>query len=80
MKTIKNTILVLILALFSTLGINAQTVKKVLFVLTSHEDLGNTGNKTGFFGYKDSSGYWTYIPDATNTNSVIKTRKTTNGS
>jgi hypothetical protein len=32
---------------------------------------GTTGNKTGFFGYKDSSGYWTYIPDATNTNSVI---------
>ena len=32
---------------------------------------GTTGNKTGFFGYKDNSGYWTYIPDATNTNSVI---------
>ena len=25
------------------------TMKKVLFVLTSHEDLGNTGEKTGFW-------------------------------
>ncbi len=24
-------------------------MKKILFVLTSHEDLGNTGNKTGFY-------------------------------
>ena len=24
-------------------------MKKVLFVLTSHEDLGNTGEKTGFW-------------------------------
>lgn len=26
-----------------------ETMKKVLFVLTSHEDLGNTGEKTGFW-------------------------------
>ena len=26
-----------------------KTMKKVLFVLTSHEDLGNTGHKTGFW-------------------------------
>jgi putative intracellular protease/amidase len=26
-----------------------KTMKKVLFVLTSHEDLGNTGKKTGFW-------------------------------
>ncbi len=26
-----------------------RTMKKVLFVLTSHEDLGNTGKKTGFW-------------------------------
>jgi putative intracellular protease/amidase len=27
----------------------SKTMKKVLFVLTSHEDLGNTGEKTGFW-------------------------------
>ena len=26
-----------------------ETMKKVLFVLTSHDDLGNTGEKTGFW-------------------------------
>jgi len=26
-----------------------KTMKKVLFVLTSHSDLGNTGEKTGFW-------------------------------
>ena len=56
MKTTK-IIMVLAIALFSALGntskLSAQTeknktVKKVLFVLTSHEDLGNTGRKTVF--------------------------------
>lgn len=32
---------------------------------------GTGGNKIGFFGYDDSSGRWTYIPDATNTSNVI---------
>ena len=32
---------------------------------------GVAGNKTGFFGYEDSSGKLTYIPDATITNSVV---------
>ena len=29
--------------------IKTEKMKKVLFVLTSHEDLGNTGEKTGFW-------------------------------
>ncbi len=33
----------------STNTIKITTMKKVLFVLTSHEDLGNTGEKTGFW-------------------------------
>jgi len=32
---------------------------------------GVDGNKTGFFGYEDSSSKWTYVPDATITNSVV---------
>jgi putative intracellular protease/amidase len=34
------------------------TVKKVLFVLTSHEDLGNTGKKTGFWLEEFSDPYY----------------------
>ncbi len=33
----------------STSTENSASIKKVLFVLTSHEDLGNTGLKTGFW-------------------------------
>lgn len=33
--------------------------------------IGSANNKLGFFGYDDSTGYWTYVPDATNTNEVI---------
>lgn len=33
--------------------------------------IGSGNNKLGFFGYDDSTGYWTYVPDATNTNEVI---------
>ena len=33
------------------------TMKKVLFVLTSHEDLGNTGEKTGFWIEEFSTPY-----------------------
>ena len=34
-------------------------MKKVLFVLTSHEDLGNTGHKTGFWIEEFASPYYT---------------------
>jgi hypothetical protein len=33
--------------------------------------IGSANNKLGFFGYDDSTGYWTFVPDATNTNEVI---------
>ena len=62
----KKTVVVLI-ALFFALGtpsnLSAQvtkdtTVKKVLFVLTSHEDLGDTGKKTGFWLEEFSDPYY----------------------
>lgn len=34
-------------------------------------DYNNSGAKTGFFGYDDSTGKFTFIPDATNTRTVI---------
>lgn len=37
--------------------------------------IGTANNKTGFFGYDDSTGRWTYIPDATITNSVVSGTK-----
>lgn len=66
MKTTK-IIMALAFALFSALGITStlsaqteknKTAKKVLFVLTSHEELGNTGNKTGFWLEEFSDPYY----------------------
>ena len=49
----KITKIILAITLFTSIvttsKVSAQTVKKVLIVLTSHEDLGNTGKKTGFW-------------------------------
>ena len=33
--------------------------------------VGTANTKLGFFGYDDSTGKWTFIPDATDTNSVV---------
>ena len=33
--------------------------------------VGTANTKTGFFGYDDSTSKWTFIPDATDTNSVV---------
>lgn len=63
--TIATTIVILAIALFSScanmpsnkLG-KTTTMKKVLFVLTSHEDLGNTGKKTGFWLEEFSDPYY----------------------
>ena len=33
--------------------------------------VGTANNKTGFFGFDDSTGYFTYIPDASISNSVV---------
>jgi putative intracellular protease/amidase len=38
-----------------------ETMKKVLFVLTSHEDLGNTGEKTGFWIEEFAAPYYELI-------------------
>ena len=64
MNTTK-TIMVFAIALFSILGItselkaqNNKKAKKVLIVLTSHEDLGNTGKKTGFWLEEFSDPYY----------------------
>lgn len=41
--------------------IKKETMKKVLFVLTSHEDLGNTGEKTGFWIEEFAAPYYELI-------------------
>ncbi len=40
---------------------NNSKMKKVLFVLTSHEDLGNTGEKTGFWIEEFAAPYYVMI-------------------
>ena len=66
----------------TTAGIATETQVTVTHAYDTNTDRGiaynyNTGsggiagNKTGFFGYEDSSGKLTYIPDATITNSVV---------
>ena len=37
--------------------------------------IGTANTKLGFFGYDDSTGKWTFIPDATDTNSTISGTK-----
>ena len=51
LKNIIKVIFAIVVAFSSTNNIQAQTTKKmkVLFVLTSHNQLGNTGKKTGFW-------------------------------
>jgi putative intracellular protease/amidase len=64
MKSTK-TIMVLAITILSTFVIaskaTAQTGKKVLIVLTSHEDLGNTGKKTGYWLEEFSDPYYLLI-------------------
>ncbi len=71
MNPIKISIMALALTLLSACGNNLEennktennkvetsTIKKVLFVLTSHEDLGETGHKTGFWLEEFSDPYY----------------------
>jgi len=72
MKALTTTLMVLAITLFSACGnktksttqpeketiVKETTVKKVVFVLTSHEDLGNTGKKTGFWLEEFSDPYY----------------------
>jgi len=65
----------------TTAGISTQTQLTITHAYNTNTDRGvsfdyNTSfgvsnNKTGFFGYDDSTGYWTFVPDATITNSVV---------
>jgi hypothetical protein len=65
----------------TTAGISTQTQLTITHAYDTNTDRGvsfdyNTSfgvsnNKTGFFGYDDSTGYWTFIPDATIANSVV---------
>ena len=60
-----------------THGFDTNTDRGISFNYNTSSGTGN--NKTGFFGYNDSAGEgssaiaraWTYIPDATVTNSVV---------
>lgn len=52
-----------------TTGYDTNTDRGISY--SYNTGIGTALNKLGFFGYDDSSGYWTYIPDAVNTNSVI---------
>ncbi len=36
---------------------------------------GTSGNRTGFFGYDDSTGRWTYVPNASINNSIVSGTK-----
>ncbi|WP_366185570.1 type 1 glutamine amidotransferase domain-containing protein [Flavobacterium ovatum] len=64
MKKVKLVTIVLIMV--SSLNITAQKndknkMKKVLFVLTSHSDLGNTGEKTGFWTEEFAAPYYELV-------------------
>lgn len=52
-----------------TTGYDTNTDRGIAY--SYNTGVGTASNKLGFFGYDDSTGYWTYVPDATNTNSVI---------
>jgi len=53
-----------------TTGYDTNTDRGVAF--SYNTGVGGTGgNKLGFYGYDDSTGYWTFIPTATNTSNVI---------
>ena len=52
-----------------TTGYDTNTDRGISY--SYNTGIGTASNKLGFFGYDDSTGYWTYVPDATNTNSVI---------
>lgn len=62
MKNINKIVIAIIIALGST-NIQAQTNKKmkVLFVLTSHNQLGNTGKKTGFWIEEFATPYYYFV-------------------
>ena len=52
-----------------TSGYDTNTDRGISFDYNT--GIGTENNKTGFFGYDDSSRRWTYIPDATITGNVV---------
>lgn len=52
-----------------TTGYDTNTDRGISYNWNS--GIGSGNNKLGFFGYDDSTGWWTFVPDATNTNEVI---------
>ena len=62
MKNIIISIFTIVTAFSSTLT-QAQSIKKqkVLFVLTSHNQLGNTGKKTGFWIEEFATPYYFFV-------------------
>jgi len=57
-KIILLTILVLTASFLKTTAQNKTNMKKVLFVVTSHDKLGNTGEKTGFWTEELAAPYY----------------------
>lgn len=57
-KTALLAIIVAIVSCYTATAQNKENMKKVLFVLTSHEKLGNTGEKTGFWTEEFAAPYY----------------------
>lgn len=57
-KTIVLSILISAVAVISATAQNKTSMKKVLFVVTSHDKLGNTGEKTGFWTEELAAPYY----------------------
>lgn len=60
-KTVFITFIILIAGCLTTTAQKRKNMKKVLFVLTSHDQLGNTGKKTGFWIEEFAAPYYTLI-------------------
>lgn len=60
-KTAFITFIILIASCLSATAQKRKNMKKVLFVLTSHDQLGNTGKKTGFWIEEFAAPYYTLI-------------------
>lgn len=52
-----------------TTGFDTNTDRGIAY--SYNVGTGTASNRLGFFGFDDSTGYWTFVPNAVNTNSVI---------
>jgi len=60
-RTFEFTLAVLAIFSFLTLTAQSERKRKILFVLTSHDQLGNTGKKTGFWMEEFATPYYYFI-------------------